>query len=296
MANGRNAVYHFICDTTVPASNPPDFANVTEAPGGFYNVQWRTPAACGVAAGTQCGPSPPAPPPVPPPAPCAPGAETCLPKWTPTWDLHNSTVLYTCNNSGMHSVESANHYGVVVYDWSNAKDIWANAHPMTSEELITKQAELVYAADPGVQGSMPRVWAYRCAHERMDDCECGPFSPYASPRSPRFPFSPFPSPPRSATRSRRSTGTRRSASSSTIPATQTGLLNLTASQTRRTRAARASRRTTLTTSPRATFTTTARRRAARAFTTTRCAGRARGWRRRGGAARAPTSRRVGESR
>jgi hypothetical protein len=61
MANGRNAVYHFICDTTVPASNPPDFANVTEAPGGFYNVQWRTPAACGVAAGTQCGPSPPAP-------------------------------------------------------------------------------------------------------------------------------------------------------------------------------------------------------------------------------------------
>lgn len=32
---------------------------------------------------------------------------------------------------------------------------------MTSEELITKQAEMVYAADPGVPGYAPRVWAYR---------------------------------------------------------------------------------------------------------------------------------------
>jgi hypothetical protein len=32
---------------------------------------------------------------------------------------------------------------------------------MTSEELITAQAESVLAADPGVPGGMPRVWAYR---------------------------------------------------------------------------------------------------------------------------------------
>lgn len=32
---------------------------------------------------------------------------------------------------------------------------------MSSEELITKQAEMVYAADPGVPGFAPRVWAYR---------------------------------------------------------------------------------------------------------------------------------------
>ena len=44
---------------------------------------------------------------------------------------------------------------------SNAKAIWANAHPMSSEELITKQAEMVYADDPGVPGYAPRVWAYR---------------------------------------------------------------------------------------------------------------------------------------
>ena len=92
---------------------------------------------------------------------CLGGGAPCLPSWKPTYELLNSTVLYTCNNSGMHDVRHANKFGVVVYDWSNAKAIWANAHPMTSEELITKQAEMVYADKPGVEGYMPRVWAYR---------------------------------------------------------------------------------------------------------------------------------------
>jgi hypothetical protein len=86
---------------------------------------------------------------------------TCLPSWKPTWDMKRSTVLYTCNNSGMHAVSHAVEYGTVVYDWSNAKKIWANAHPMSSEELITEQAEMVLAVDPGVEGYNPRVWAYR---------------------------------------------------------------------------------------------------------------------------------------
>lgn len=119
-----------------------------------------------------------------------------------------STVLYTCNNSGMHDVHHANQFGIVVYvrahanvhiaihtqqcdsltlagscqDWSNAKAIWANAHPMSSEELITKQAEMVLAADPGVPGYAPRVWAYRntikalnwysSVREKLDDPKC----------------------------------------------------------------------------------------------------------------------------
>jgi hypothetical protein len=37
----------------------------------------------------------------------------------------------------------------------------ANAHPMNSEELLTKQAEMVLAADPGLEGYAPRVWVYR---------------------------------------------------------------------------------------------------------------------------------------
>jgi hypothetical protein len=53
------------------------------------------------------------------------------------------------------------HLKVVVYDWSNGKALWANAHPMDSEELLTKQAEMVIAADPSVPGEVPRVWVYR---------------------------------------------------------------------------------------------------------------------------------------
>ena len=32
---------------------------------------------------------------------------------------------------------------------------------MNSEELLTKQAEMVLAADPGLEGYAPRVWVYR---------------------------------------------------------------------------------------------------------------------------------------
>lgn len=32
---------------------------------------------------------------------------------------------------------------------------------MSDEELLTKQAEMVLAADPGVAGEAPKVWVYR---------------------------------------------------------------------------------------------------------------------------------------
>jgi hypothetical protein len=115
MPQGRNAAYHFICDNGVPVTNPPNFYNITESPPGFYNVYWHTPAACGVVNGTTCGPVPPVPPPVPPPTPCTAGSDVCIPTWTPTYAMRNSTVLYTCNVSGYHSPEIANLYGVVVY-------------------------------------------------------------------------------------------------------------------------------------------------------------------------------------
>ena len=82
---------------------------------------------------------------------------TCLPGWKPTWDMKRSTVLYTCNNTGMHDVSHALEYGTVVYDWSNAKLIWANDHPMQSQEFLTSQADRVLAADPSVEGYAPRV-------------------------------------------------------------------------------------------------------------------------------------------
>ena len=52
-------------------------------------------------------------------------------------------------------------YGIVVYDWSNAKDLWANARPMTCEEALTEQAKMVMPLMPQRPGYQPRVWVYR---------------------------------------------------------------------------------------------------------------------------------------
>lgn len=89
------------------------------------------------------------------------GVGPCLPSWKPTWDMYRSTFLYVCNTSGLHNVDEAVRFGTVVYDWSNAKALWANAHPMDSQALLTKQAEAVLARDPGIPGQAPRVWVYR---------------------------------------------------------------------------------------------------------------------------------------
>jgi hypothetical protein len=93
MPHGRNAVYHMLCDKTVPATNPPDNntatgGGVAESPPGFYNVVWRHPAACVVhTAPATCPERPPPPPPTPPPPPppppivCDGSREPCLPSW-----------------------------------------------------------------------------------------------------------------------------------------------------------------------------------------------------------------------
>ena len=90
-----------------------------------------------------------------------PGHAPFLPTWKPTWDMRRSTQLMACNNSGYHNVAEAARYGVAVYDWSNAKRLWANTRPMNDDERLTAQAEMVIAADPGVKGEQPRVWQYR---------------------------------------------------------------------------------------------------------------------------------------
>lgn len=100
-------------------------------------------------------------PPCPPTPTLAPTIPPLLPKWKPTWDMMRSTMLYTCNHSGFHNATYAAQFGVVSYDWSNAKEVWAQAHPMTCEEMLTEQAELVLALDAGIPGEQPRVWVYR---------------------------------------------------------------------------------------------------------------------------------------
>eukprot|EP00039_Didymoeca_costata_P015930 m.277463 g.277463 ORF g.277463 m.277463 type:complete len:615 (+) comp16307_c0_seq7:50-1894(+) len=187
----RTLVYRFICDKSAPQDNPPDPV-VVESPGCTYIVSWHHPSVC------ESVPTPsgqcqrPGPPP-PPPYVC----KTCLPTWKPTWDMMRSTVLYTCNDTGMHDVNEAIRYGLVVYDWSNAKQIWANEHPMNDEELLTKQAEMVLAASPSIPGEQPRVWVYRntikalnwysSVREKLDDPQYSgwfvKFKDYKGPQS-----------------------------------------------------------------------------------------------------------------
>ena len=127
-----------ICDKSAPSDNPPE-STLVEAPGCTYTVTWRHPSACGATeAPSECQATAP---PAPPVQPC----ELCHPKWKPTWDMMRSTVLYTCNNSGFHNVDHAVKFGLVVYDWSNAKALWANTKPMDDQERLNIQAEI-----PGV--------------------------------------------------------------------------------------------------------------------------------------------------
>ena len=48
--------------------------------------------------------------------------------------------------------------GIVDFDWSNAKEIWAKNKPMNDEELLFEQVKITTAATPGAT-----VWVYRCS-------------------------------------------------------------------------------------------------------------------------------------
>lgn len=77
------------------------------------------------------------------------------PSWEPTYNMTESLITMQLNASGLSSVERASEFGIVSYDWSNMKRIWAKQHPMNCEELLFEQAEQSKAA--GVK----HVWVYR---------------------------------------------------------------------------------------------------------------------------------------
>ena len=51
-------------------------------------------------------------------------------------------------------------WAIADFDWSNAKAVWANGHPMNCEELLAQQAALVVAASAR-RGTNTRVFVYR---------------------------------------------------------------------------------------------------------------------------------------
>lgn len=70
------------------------------------------------------------------------------PPWPPTYNTSMSTLTMQCNSSGWSSPLRGAQFGIVSYDWSNAKVQWAAAKPMDCEERLLKQAEMTAALNP----------------------------------------------------------------------------------------------------------------------------------------------------
>jgi hypothetical protein len=108
------------------------------------------------------------------PALASPQAPPCgfspCPSWAPTWNITRSTIIMPCNYSGYFDYTIAGKFAVVDYDWSNAKEMWANPKQwdgglapdgkMDCQERLLKQAEMTKAHAKGL-GIDQKVWVYR---------------------------------------------------------------------------------------------------------------------------------------
>ena len=80
-----------------------------------------------------------------------------VPPWPPTWQMNLSTIIQPCNSSGYFDPEAAAQWGVIDFDWSNAKELWANSKPMDTNERLLAQAAAVKRAS----GGRTKVFIYR---------------------------------------------------------------------------------------------------------------------------------------
>ena len=85
------------------------------------------------------------------------GATTSeMPSWTPSYSMRASTIMMPCNYSGFFDAHHAAQWGIASFDWSNGKDVWANAKPMDCEASLLKQAEMTKEINP-----QSKTWVYR---------------------------------------------------------------------------------------------------------------------------------------
>jgi hypothetical protein len=81
---------------------------------------------------------------------------TILPPWAPTYNMSLSTIMMPCNYSGLMDAATAGMWGIVDFDWSNGKQLWANAKPMDCQERLVIQADAVKNIS-----SSSKVFVYR---------------------------------------------------------------------------------------------------------------------------------------
>jgi len=78
------------------------------------------------------------------------------PNYPPTWVMNASTIIMPCNYSGFTDPATTTGWGLIDFDWSNAKQFWAKAKPMDCAELLLKQVQITTEASPGTT-----VYVYR---------------------------------------------------------------------------------------------------------------------------------------
>ena len=96
------------------------------------------------------------------------------PTWPPTYNMTLSSITMQCNGSGFSSPTAASHFGIISYDWSNTKSLWAKAQPMNSEQNLLIQAEKTRkdAIDSKIFVYRNLVWAMpwmEHVREKLDD-------------------------------------------------------------------------------------------------------------------------------
>jgi hypothetical protein len=74
-----------------------------------------------------------------------------VPTWTPTWDLARSTAIQPCNASGWYDPGYAAKWGLVSFDWSNAKKDWLAVSPPDCEERLVEQCKKIKTINPHVK-------------------------------------------------------------------------------------------------------------------------------------------------
>ena len=97
-----------------------------------------------------------------------------LPPWPHTYEMAKSTIMMPCNNSGWMDPGFAGKWGLVDFDWSNAKDLWVNAKPMDCQERLVTQVEQVKRVNPNTRAFVYRnlvkalPW-YTSVREKLDN-------------------------------------------------------------------------------------------------------------------------------
>ena len=80
-----------------------------------------------------------------------------MPPWEPTYNMSLSTIMMPCNYSGYMDPSFSAKWGLVDFDWSNAKQLWANSKPMDCQERLVEQAARVKE----VSKNQTKVFVYR---------------------------------------------------------------------------------------------------------------------------------------